>query len=302
MIEAEKRIWDHNLEVGALIKTEHIMEATGYIKDHLPADLQSPKLAILCGSGINTLPQLFQAEEAVSIPYAAIPYFAHSAVAGHVNRLLFGALNGVKTVCMLGRFHFYEGHSLWAVTFPVRVLVLLGVEAIIVTNAAGSLVPEIKTGDFMVIDDHVSFPILAGMNPLRGENLSDFGPRFPSLTHIYHPKSVAMVQMAAERSGIPSNLVKKGIYFAVGGPSYETRAELRMMRMLGGTAVGMSTVPEIIVAAHSGIKKLVALSLITNENVLEKVATHEEVLEMAGKSSKDFAKLIEQLAKIILEY
>lgn len=223
-------------------------------------------------------------------------------IAGHGSSLLIGLMNGIVTVVLTGRIHFYEGHSLKTVTFPSRILVGLGVSALLITNAAGALQSEFKAGDIMVIDDHISFLSLAGLNPLRGANLDSFGPRFPSVSAAYHRSSFDLVYSAAEDAGWDLSVVQRGVYVMVGGPSYETNAEIRFLAMIGGSAVGMSTVPEVICAAHSGVN-VVALSLITNALVAPTALrdgtdagpSHQDILDVANKRSTEMELMVHSL-------
>jgi purine-nucleoside phosphorylase len=208
-------------------------------------------------------------------------------------------MNGVVTAVMTGRIHFYEGHSLEATTIPVRLLTRLGIKLLLTTNAAGGVDPSFRPGDIMVITDHISFLSMSGQNCLRGPNLESFGPRFPSVTEAYHRKSKQLITEAAAQAGIDTSIIHEGIYCQVSGPSYETPAELRFIRMIGGSAVGMSTVNEIVCAAHGGVK-VVAMSLITNACVLVRSTeeggysgpTHEEVLQTSKLRSAEMENLV----------
>ena len=281
--------------------TESINSAANYIASLCSGDLSRPQVGIICGSGLSKLGGLL--ESAITIPYSHIPNFPRSTVEGHQNALKVGKLNGIVCMVFLGRFHAYEGHHVRSTTLPVRVMAKMGVPNLIITNSSGSLNSEAcKVGDFMVIEDHISFPNFSGISPLVGPNLGEFGARFPPLNDAYHKSSFEWVQKAAKAAAVPLEIIKKGIYVHIGGPSYETPAEVRCLRMLGGSAVGMSTVPEVIVAAHcQQIKTTVALALITNESVVDGAAgpTHEEVLQVAAARSLEFMKLIVELVGII---
>lgn len=249
-------------------------DAASYIRWHTPIE---PRVGLILGSGLSSLAD--QVEEAHIIPYQDIPHFPTSTAPGHKGRLIIGILAGAPVCVMQGRFHYYEGYSLQQVTAPVRVMKLLGVEMLILTNAAGGLNPDFAVGDLMVIEDHLNIPGMAGHNPLRGPNLEEFGPRFPSANRTYTKRLRILAAKVAAQEGIE---LRHGIYAAVAGPSFETPAEIRMLRMLGGDAVGMSTVHEALVARHADMEVL-GVSTITNQAIdsLDAVdePTHEEVLE-----------------------
>lgn len=258
-------------------------------------------MAIICGSGLKNLGA--KLEGAVDIPFSDIPYFPSTTIPGHGSSLLVGMMGGVVTAVMTGRIHFYEGHSLQTVIFPTRILIELGVATMLVTNAAGALNPSFQVGDIMIIDDHISFLNLAGLNPLRGANLDSFGPRFPSITTAYHHKSFELFFSAAQEVGTNLSMLKRGVYVMVGGPSYETNAEVRFLSMIGGSAVGMSTVPEVVTAAHSGVN-VVAMSLVTNSSAAstttladgsESGPSHADILEIAKKRGDDLERMVCQL-------
>lgn len=255
-------------------------------------------MGIICGSGLKSLGARLHG--AVEIPFSDIPYLPSTTVPGHGSSLLVGFMGEVVTAVYTGRIHFYEGHSLQTVIFPTRILVEMGISSLLVTNAAGALDSSYQTGDIMVFDDHISFLNLAGLNPLRGANLDTFGPRFPSVTNSYHKKSFEFVYSSAYEAGCDMSIVRRGVYVMVGGPSYETKAEVKFLAMIGGSAVGMSTVPEVVCAAHSGIN-VVAMSLITNSNVGPPILgadgsdvgpSHEEILEIANKRQNELENLV----------
>jgi len=210
-----------------------------------------PRVGIVLGTGLGALAGEIQVEEA--IPYGDIPNFPLSTVESHEGRLILGTLGGTPVVAMQGRFHSYEGYDLRQVTFPIRVLRLLGAEALVVSAACGGMNPDWAPGDLVLLDDHIN---LIGDNPLVGPNLSEFGPRFPDMSRPYDPDLQALAEQVAEEEGI---VLRKGVYVAVQGPNLETRAEYRMLRDLGADVVGMSTVPEVIVARHMGMKVLGAV-------------------------------------------
>ncbi|KAG7319107.1 hypothetical protein KOW79_017581 [Hemibagrus wyckioides] len=232
-----------------------------------------------------------------SFKYSDIPGFPQSTVQGHVGKLVFGELKGKTCVCMQGRFHMYEGHSLCKVTFPVRVFKLLGVETLIVTNAAGSIAESYHCGDIMIIRDHINFPGLAGLNPLNGPNDDKFGPRFPPMSGVYDKDLRKLAFDICKRMGV-TQFVHEGVYCMVGGPNFESIAEARLLHKLGVDAVGMSTAPEVLVASHCGMR-VFGLSLITNKVVksYENSGTtnHEAVLEVSKMRSELLQKLITEI-------
>ena len=241
---------------------------------------RQPAVGLILGSGLSELAD--QIEEADIIDYAEIPSFPVSTVAGHAGRLVIGELAGVAVCAMQGRFHYYEGYSMQQVTLPVRVMQRLGINMLILTNAAGGINPGFVVGDIMVIEDAINFVGMAGVNPLRGPNLDEFGPRFPAVNRTYTRRLRLLTDEVARAQGIT---LQHGVYAALSGPNFESPAEIRMLRTLGVDAVGMSTVPEALVAHHAGMEVL-ALSTITNAAVAELEATnepsHEEVMD-AGK-------------------
>lgn len=249
---------------------------------------KKPEVAIILGSGLGVIAE--RVEDSVEIPYDTIPGFPVSTVKGHEGKLIFGELKG-KSVCLFkGRFHYYEGYSLREITFPVRVVGKLGVKILIVTNAAGGVNPYFEPGDIMIITDHIN---LLPDNPLRGPNLDEFGPRFPSMHDAYSKKLIKLAREVASRTGIS---IKEGVYVALQGPSLETPAEYRFVNLIGGDAVGMSTVPEVIVARHMGIEVL-GFSIITNvaDPYNPKPTTHEEVIRVGERSGIILGRLIEEI-------
>ena len=243
------------------------------------------------GTGLGTLADLI--ETSLEIPYKAIPHFPVSTVEGHDGKLIFGRLGGKEVLAMKGRFHYYEGYSMQQVTSPIRVMYELGIKTLIVSNAAGGANPSFKVGDIMVITDHINgFPD----NPLRGANIPT-GPRFPDMHEAYHPEYVALADAIAEENDM--RLVH-GTYYGTQGPSYETPAEYRAYHLLGADAVGMSTVPEVIVARHCGIK-VFGLSVITNMGISDEAekATHEEVQEVGNSVQPRMTLLITQMIERI---
>jgi purine-nucleoside phosphorylase len=250
---------------------------------------QSPRVGIILGSGLGSVGNAIERDAAID--YSDIPHFARSTAMGHRGRLLCGRLGGIAVVAMQGRFHCYEGHSAERATFPVRVMKALGIQLLIVSNAAGGLNPHFKAGDVMVIDDHINF---MNRNPLVGVNDDKLGPRFPDMSAPYD-RDLGNQALAIARH---QNFVcHRGVYVAMLGPTYETRAEIRMLRRLGGDAVGMSTVPEAIVAAHSGIRVL-GLSTITNvcSPDVPHVTSGEEVIATAETAREKLKSIVTGIA------
>ncbi|XP_034023536.1 purine nucleoside phosphorylase 4a [Thalassophryne amazonica] len=256
---------------------------------------QRPQVAFICGSGLGMLADALKCQEL--FPYSDIPGFPQSTVQGHAGRLVFGELKGKTCVCMQGRFHMYEGHSLCKTTFPVPVFKLLGVETLIVTNAAGSLAESLQPGHMMVIKDHINFPGLVGLNPLSGPNNDKFGPRFPAMSSCYDKGLRCLAMEISKNLGV-ADLVHEGVYAAVGGPNFETIAEAQLLHRLGVDAVGMSTAPEVVVAAHCGLR-VFGISLITNK-VLKSyedsdLVNHESVLEVGRLRASTLQQLVMEL-------
>lgn len=234
-----------------------------------------PVVGLILGSGLSSLANMV--EEAAIFPYADLPHFPVSTVAGHAGRLVIGELGGVTVCVMQGRFHAYEGYSLQQTTFPVRVMQRMGVRTVILTNAAGGVNPDFAVGDLMLIEDHINFAGMAGFNPLVGPNLDEFGPRFPAMNRTYTRRLLEVATEVGKASMLP---VRRGVYTFLSGPTFESPAEIRMLRVLGTDAVGMSTVPEAIVAHHAGMEVL-GVSTITNICIDsldgDGEPTHEEV-------------------------
>lgn len=290
---------------------ELLDKATSAVKEKLlsfSGSIEKPRVLIICGSGLGGIADILHQEPRLEIPYGEIPGFQVSTVPGHAGRLIFGLIgeNKVPVICMVGRLHFYEGYTFQQTTFPVRLAKRLDVSTVVVTNAAGGVNTEFKPGDLMIINDHINFPGFAGYHPLRGPNLEEFGPRFQPLSDAYSHHLRKLFFQSAKKLGVTRNIYE-GTYLFAAGPTFESRAEVRMIRALGGDAVGMSTVPEVIVAHHSGMGVL-ALSLITNAGVGEKppsafeenpkplddgMASHDEVLESAKEASKDVQRIME---------
>jgi purine-nucleoside phosphorylase len=264
-----------------------IMEACEFIKARIK---DIPEIGLILGSGLGSLAD--EVENRVEIKYSEIPNFPVSTVAGHAGQFVYGTLEGKKVIMMQGRFHFYEGYDIKTVTLPVRVLKMLGIDKLIVTNAAGGVNIDFKPGDLMIITDSINY---SGVNPLIGKNLEEFGPRFPDMSA---PFNKELISIALKSAGEEDVHVVQGTYFMFSGPNYETPAEIRMVRTLGGDSVGMSTVPEVIVANHSGIKVL-GISCITNmaAGILDQPLSHEEVIETSNRVKDNFKRLVRGIIK-----
>lgn len=249
---------------------------------------QVPHIAVVLGSGLGDFADEFQ--NAVAIPYAEIPGFPTSTAQGHAGRLVVGTVENVPVLAMQGRVHFYEGYSLEEVTFPVRSFGLLGIKTLILTNAAGGIDIELSQGALMVISDHLN---LMGVNPLRGPNDQRLGPRFPDMTEVYSRELQQLAVAEAHDMGID---LRRGIYAGLAGPSYETPAEIHMLRGFGADAVGMSTVPEAIVARHMDMQVL-GISCITNmaAGISDQLINHDEVMETGRRVRDTFARLLGRL-------
>src|SRR5215510_2404653 len=247
-----------------------------------------PRIAIVLGSGLGGFADDF--DEAVAIPYEDITGFVRSTAQGHAGRLVVGKVDSVPVLAMQGRVHYYEGYSLEEVTFAVRTFGLLGIKTLILTNAAGGINVQLTQGALMVISDHVN---LMGVNPLRGPNDERFGPRFPDMSAVYSRELQELVVDEAKSIGVE---VRRGIYGALSGPSYETPAEIHLLRTIGADAVGMSTVPEAIVARHMGLEVL-GISCITNmaAGISDEPINHEEVMETGNRVRDTFAKLLRRV-------
>ena len=266
---------------------DQIEKAAVFIKSKIQ---KSPEIGLILGSGLGVLAE--QINEPIILPYADIPEFPVSTVEGHKGQLVVGELCGKLVVAMQGRFHYYEGYSMDKVTFPVRVMKLLGVETLVVTNAAGSVNESFVPGDLMLITDHINF---MGTNPLIGANDERFGSRFPDMSEAYNKELRMVAKQIAKKQGLD---VKEGVYVGNTGPTYETPAEVRMARILGGDAVGMSTVPEVIVARHCGMKVL-GISCLTNmaAGILNQPLSHNEVIETTEKVKERFLLFVKEIVK-----
>ncbi len=273
-----------NLNVTAL------KETVDFLKTKITIN---PKVGIILGSGLGGLVDTVRIEQ--EIAYEDIPNFPVSTVKGHGGKLIFGSIHNVPVVMLSGRFHYYEGYNMQEVTFPVRIMNMLGAETLMVSNAAGGMHPDFKVGDLMIIEDHINiFP----EHPLRGKNDDSMGPRFPDMTEPYSLSLIDKAMSIAHSKGIK---VYKGVYIGLQGPTFETKAEYRWLRTIGGDAVGMSTVPEVIVARHMNMQ-VFGMSVITDLGIREEMneITHEEVLEAANAAAPLmaglFADLIPQIA------
>jgi purine-nucleoside phosphorylase len=277
---------------------EKAQEAAEFIRSKY--DKES-KIALVLGSGLGAFAD--DLENAVRIPYEQIPHFARSTVAGHAGQLVLGEVGGIPVAVQQGRFHFYEGYEMSEVTFPMRVFRLLGIETVILTNAAGSVRTSMRPGNLMLIRDHIN---LMGVNPLRGANDDRFGARFPDMTQIYDKNLQDIAYELAEEiakdrfeKGLDKEMphfMWRGVYCALSGPTYETPAEIRMFRLLGADAVGMSTVPEAIAARHLGIRVL-GISCITNlaAGMSSSLINHDEVMETGARVADTFKELLRRV-------
>lgn len=259
----------------AFVTMREIDKATKFIRSKMKVE---PKIGLVLGSGLGGLAE--DVKDPVIIPFKDIPYWPVSTIQGHVGHLLIGELYGKPAMVMQGRVHYYEGYPMDQVTFPIRVMQRLGVGTIILTNAAGATNPDYIPGDVMVLNDHIGLIGMAGLNPLRGPNLEEFGPRFPDMSQPYDRELIKLAHTVAKQNKIK---LHEGVYVCLSGPSFESPADLRFLRGIGADAVGMSTVPETIVARHGGTHVL-AFSGISNKANLDgsTETTHEEVLQ-AGK-------------------
>ncbi|KMJ59830.1 purine nucleoside phosphorylase [Bacillus sp. LL01] len=264
-----------------------IKKSADYINAKLTA---TPEIGLILGSGLGVLAEEIQ--NPTVIPYTEIPEFPVSTVEGHAGQLVIGQLEGKTVIAMQGRFHFYEGYAMDKVTFPVRVMKYLGVEKLIVTNAAGGVNESFEAGDLMILTDHINN---MGTNPLIGPNNNELGARFPDMSEPYCKELRKLAKDVAAEIGLK---VQEGVYVGNTGPSYETPAEVRMLRTLGGDAVGMSTVPEVIIARHSGMKVL-GISCISNmaAGILDQPLTHDEVMETTEMVKANFLQFVKSIVK-----
>lgn len=268
---------------------QRIVESAAYIRTVTD---KIPQVGLVLGSGLGDYAD--KITDAVIIPYSAIPSFPVSTVEGHAGQFVIGQCGGKTVIAMQGRFHYYEGYSQAEITIPIRVMKLLGVTHLVLTNAAGGINMDFSGGTLMMINDHINF---SGDNPLIGENLGQFGPRFPDMSSVYDLQTNLRLAKAAKRQGID---LQQGVYMMFSGPCYETPAEIRMARVLGADAAGMSTVPEAIVANHCGMK-VTGISCITNmaAGVSPTPLNHQEVVETANRVKGTFTQVIDLLLEIL---
>jgi purine-nucleoside phosphorylase len=268
---------------------DKITEAAGFLHRYHG---QKASIGVVLGSGLGNFVEEIKVEH--EVPYSQIPHFPVSTVEGHSGKLIFGTIGGKAVIAMAGRFHFYEGYTAEEVIFPVRVLKQMGVQTLLISNAAGGVDPKFKVGDLMMITDHISF---ATVNPLLGRNDERFGPRFPDMSEPYSKELSQRARTIAAKEGIQ---LREGVYFGVTGPTFETRAEYRMIHLLGGHAVGMSTVQEVIAASHMGMQ-VFAMSVITDIGIREEdnIITHEEVLEAARAAEPKFTSIFRSLIETL---
>lgn len=268
---------------------DKLQETVGYLRNRTTC---KPKIGIVLGSGLGAFVKEVQVE--TTIPFREIPNFNAPTVEGHQGNLIFGKVGPHNVAILQGRSHYYEGHSMENVVFPTRTLALLGAEIMVLTNSAGGFGDTMQAGDFMVIEDHIN---LMGTNPLMGPNIKELGPRFPDMTEAYDPKLVQKMEEILTRLQARYH---KGIYCGVSGPTYETPAEVRYLKMIGGKAVGMSTVPEAIAANHLGLR-VAALSCITNlaAGISRKKLSHDEVTETARNVEQKFTQFLKEFIESI---
>jgi purine-nucleoside phosphorylase len=284
-----KDIWHtaQNPYICSMTIVQQINEAKNYLESK---NIPKVNIGVVLGSGLGK----FTAEMDISIeiPYGDIPHFPVSTVEGHSGKLIFGTINGKQIVAMAGRFHYYEGYSTDQVVFPIRVLKAIGVHTLLLSNAAGGVNAQMGIGELMIIKDHISFAIV---NPLLGKNIDALGPRFPDMSEPYNKELIQKAKTIATNQNIK---VMEGVYFGVTGPTFETRAEYKMIHTLGADAVGMSTVQEVIVARHMGMQ-VFAMSVITDLGIRdeENTITHQEVLEAANAAEPKFTLLFTELIK-----
>ncbi len=263
---------------------QKVEAATNYINSKVS---NKPKIGLILGSGLGEFVDLIQNKKSLS--YGEIPNFFKTTIEGHSGQLIFGTLSGIEIVVMQGRVHLYEGHAISEVSLPTRVLCTLGIKNLILTNAAGGINASFAPGDLIAINDHIN---LMGRNPLIGPNVNEWGPRFPDMSFAYNPELISAIKASCEELRYP---FKQGVYCALSGPTYETPAEIRMLRTLGADMVGMSTVPETIVANHMGIK-VAGISCITNmaAGISKVKLSHDDIKEVATKSMSNFKNILKK--------
>lgn len=268
---------------------ERIKESVEFVKNKINI---TPKVGVILGSGLGDLAE--EIEEKVCVKYEDIPNMPKSTVAGHAGQFVFGRLQGRDVVMMQGRIHFYEGHPMEVLALPIHIMKYMGIDTLIVTNAAGGVNKEFTPGDLMIIEDHINF---AFSNPLIGKNQEEIGPRFPDMSNSYDKNLIALSESVGEKLNIE---LKKGVYMMFTGPTYETPSEIRMARILGADAVGMSTVSDVIAARHCGLKVL-GISCITNmaAGILDQPLCHSEVIETSNRVKSTFTSLVKEIIKQI---
>ncbi|AOY77090.1 purine-nucleoside phosphorylase [Clostridium formicaceticum] len=270
---------------------EGLLQKVQQAKDYILGKINTmPQIGLILGSGLGSLAD--EVEDAVVIDYKDIPNFPVSTVEGHAGELVIGQLQGKSVVVMKGRFHYYEGYSMQQVTFPVRVMKAIGIELLFVTNACGGLNPQLYPGALMMIQDHINF---IGANPLIGPNYHELGPRFPDMSSAYDKDLIQLAHRVGKDLSIETH---EGVYIAISGPNYLTKAELKMIIAVGADTVGMSTVPEVIVARHSGLRVL-GISCVTDMAIPDQLESisHEEVMEVANKTKPKFISLVKEILK-----
>lgn len=263
---------------------ERAKDAANYVKNQINSD-ELPNTGIILGSGLSGFENILK--QKLEIKYSDIPGFMSSTAPGHAGKLILGNHEGKNLIIMSGRFHYYEGYSMQEITIPVKMMTLLGIKRLIITNACGGVNKNFKAGDLMLIEDHIN---LSGNNPLIGPNYDSIGPRFPDMTNMYSP---ILIDKVSKEAAIQNMHLQRGVYAFMTGPSYETPAEVRMIRTLGGDACGMSSVPEAIVAKHAGIE-IIGISCITNmaAGIIDKPLDGDDVIEAGKKSMKEFSKVV----------
>jgi purine-nucleoside phosphorylase len=266
---------------------QKINEAAAYLKTQFS---KQPHIGIILGTGLGGLVNEIKIEK--SLPYEQIPHFPVSTVEGHQGRLIIGTIDGVPVLAMQGRFHYYEGYDMKQVTFPVRVMKTAGIDTLFVSNASGGLNPGFKVGDIMIINDHIN---MFGTHPLLGPNMKEFGTRFPDMSEAYSKRLIGKAKEIAKANNIT---LKEGVYIGTSGPTFETPAEYKMFRIFGADAVGMSTVPEVIVARHMNMECF-GISIITDSGVPGEIVevSHEEVQKVAAAAEPLMTKVIKELVK-----
>jgi purine-nucleoside phosphorylase len=272
-----------------MVELDRIKEAVAYVQGQYPF---TPEVGVVLGSGLGNFSNEMNVEK--TIPYNDIPHFPEATVEGHSGKLFLGEMGGKKIVAMAGRLHYYEGYTAAEVSFPIRVMKYLGIKTLLISNAAGGVNPEFHVGDLMIIRDHISF---ATWNPLIGKNENSLGPRFPDMSEPYRKRLIQLAKKVGEKKGIE---LKEGVYFGVTGPTFETRAEYKMIRVVGCDAVGMSTVQEVIVANHMSLP-VFAVSVITDLGIREEdnIISHLDVLEAARTAEPKLTALFKELIAVL---